>query len=58
MNFGVQIPSTVEESLRFDREAGNSLWRTAIKKEWKNLCVAFQLLERGEQPMVGYKEIT
>ena len=58
MNFGIQIPGTVREAMELDREAGNNLWREAIEKEWKNSRVAFQLLERGQPPPVGYKEIT
>ena len=58
MKFGIQIPGTVEEALKLDNEAGNKLWQTAIEKEWKNSRVAFKLLERGQPPPVGFKEIT
>lgn len=58
MKFGVQIPTTVEEALQLDQEAGNDLWRRAIEKEWKNSRVAFKLLDRGEPPPVGFTEIT
>ena len=58
MKFGIQIPGTVEEAMELDRGAENNLWREAIEKEWENSRVAFQLLERGKPPPVGYKEIT
>ena len=58
MKFGVQIPGTVEEALHFDKEAGNGIWKQAIRKEWKNSRVAFKILDCGEGPPVGYKEIT
>ena len=41
-----------------DKEAGNNLWQTAIEKEWKNSRIVFKLLERGEPPPVGFKDIT
>ena len=31
--FGVRIPNNVREALIYDREAGNTLWTDAIKKE-------------------------
>ena len=58
MKFWIQIPGTVEQALRLDKESGNNLWQTAIEKEWKNSRIAFKLLERGEPPPVGFKEIT
>ena len=35
--FGMKIPNTIEEALKFDREAGNHKWAEAIKKEMDNL---------------------
>ena len=35
--FGIRIPNTIEEALKFDREAGNHKWAEAIKKEMDNL---------------------
>merc|ERR1712197_40357 len=35
--FGIKIPNTIEEALKFDREAGNHKWAEAIKKEMDNL---------------------
>ena len=58
MKFGITIPGTVEEALELDRKNGNTLWADAIKKEMDNSRIAFRLLERGESPPRGYKEIT
>ena len=58
MKFGIQILGMVEEVLKLDSEAGNELWRKVIEKEWKNSRVAFKMLDRGEPPPVGFKEIT
>ena len=34
--FGIKIPNTINQALRFDREAGNNKWAEAIKKEMNN----------------------
>ena len=57
MKYGVKIPATVEEAEKFDRENGNSIWSASISKELKNVIVAFKLLQDGEVPPVGSKEI-
>ena len=35
--FGIKIPNTIAEALRFDKEAGNTKWFDATKKEMDNL---------------------
>ena len=35
--FGIKIPNSIAEALRLDRQAGNSKWFEAIKKEMDNL---------------------
>ena len=35
--FGIRIPNSIEEALRFDKEAGNTLWADAIEKEMNSL---------------------
>ena len=57
LKFGVEIPNTVQEAYELDRKNGNDLWDRAIKKELKNVLVAFQLLEEGDTPAVGSKLI-
>ena len=34
-----------------------SCWRDAIKKEMKNVIVAFNLLDKGDKPRVGYAQL-
>ena len=58
MKFGIEIPGTVEEAQRLDRENGNTFWMDAVAKEMKNSRIAFELKPRGERAPVGYKEIT
>ena len=57
IKFGIRVPATVQEALQFDKEDGNNYWRTAIDKEIKNVKVAFQLLDEGEQIPPGSKQI-
>ena len=56
--FGIEVPKTVDEALRLDKENGNTLWHDAIKKEMENSRVAFNLLGVDDGPPVGFKEIT
>ena len=58
MKFGIEIPGTVDQAVALDNQNGNTLWQDAIVKEMKNSRVAFKLLEQGEKPPVGHKEIT
>jgi hypothetical protein len=54
--FGIQIPKSVEEAKRIDKENGNTLWWDSICKEMKNVRIAFQQHE-GDGDPVGYKQI-
>ena len=55
--FGIQVPRSKEEALRFDAENGNDFWLQAINKEIKNVKVAFDLLADGDSPPPGSKHI-
>lgn len=57
MKFGIMVPGSVEEALELDWKNGNDLWDKAIKKELKNVLVAFKLLEDDELLPVGSKRI-
>ena len=48
LKFGLVVPKTVDEALAIDMKNGNSYWNDAIKKELKNVIVAFQLLGEEE----------
>jgi len=55
--FGIEVPKTVKEALEIDRQTGTTYWRDAIDLEVKNVNVAFQDLEDGENVPVGYQQI-
>ena len=44
--------------MEIDKENGDTLWMDALKKEMKNVAVAFKALENGETIPPGYQEIT
>lgn len=55
--YGVEVPESVDEAYKLDEKNGNDFWDQAIKKELKNVIVAFQLLNDGEVPPIGSKKI-
>ena len=57
IKFGIQVPNSVEEAYKLDKENNNTHWHNAITKEPKNVIVAFKLLGEDENPPVGSKEI-
>ena len=54
--YGVLLPKSVAEALRFDRESGTDFWQRAIEKEMKNIACAFDFPTDGKAP-VGYQKI-
>ena len=55
--FGFEVPKTVEDALRIDKEHGDDRWAKAIKKETDKVQVAFDILPRGQKAPVGYSRI-
>ena len=53
--FGISVPKIVEEALRLDKESGTTHWFDAIALEAKNVDVAFEELEDGEEVPIGYQ---
>jgi hypothetical protein len=45
--FAIHVPRTVEETLMFDKENGNTLWYDAILKEAGKLRVVFDMFGTG-----------
>ena len=55
--YGILIPKTVEEALRFDKENGKTFWNNAIKKELNALLAAkcFDFKPVGHHPGSGWQ---
>lgn len=58
MKFGVKIPLAYDEAVILDRENGNTLWQDAVKKEMKNVEVAFNFLGEDESVPIGFNKIS
>jgi len=63
--FGIELPETVEQALRIDKETGTSFWKQAIDKEMANVRPAFEEWTEGTlkdardgKKLVGYQEIS
>ena len=35
--FGIEVPTSVQQALEFDKKNGNTLWADAIKREMDNV---------------------
>ena len=58
--YGIRIPRTIEEAIQIDRENENTLWQDDIKKEMKNIMIAFEEYHGNPDELAfqGYQEIT
>jgi hypothetical protein len=42
--YGIEFPKSWDECVRLDKENDNTLWQAAVRKEMKNVRIAFQIL--------------
>lgn len=56
--FGIEVPKDYAEAVELDRANQNTLWQDAVKKEMRNVEVAFKFLDDGSKPPPGFREIT
>jgi hypothetical protein len=55
--FGIEVPKTWDDCLRLDKEADNTLWQDAVRKEMSKVRIAFQIIGDDENPPPTYQEI-
>ena len=55
--FGFEVPKTVADAMRIDKENGDDRWAKAIAKEMGKVRVAFKILPNGEKAPVGHSFI-
>ncbi len=55
--FGIKIPRTWEEAVRFDKENGDTQWQDAIRTEMSKVRIAFKILGDDEKVPPGYQQI-
>jgi hypothetical protein len=42
--FGIEVPKSWDDCVRIDKENNNTLWQDAVRKEMKNVRIAFKIL--------------
>jgi hypothetical protein len=55
--FGVEVPNSWDECVRLDKENDNTLWQDSVRKEMKNVCIAFKILNDADAIPPTYQEI-
>jgi hypothetical protein len=55
--FGIEVPKSWDDCVRLDKENNNTLWQDAVRKEMKNVRIAFKILNGGESVPPTYQEI-
>jgi hypothetical protein len=56
--YGIEVPTSIEHGCKLDEQNGDTCWRDALSKEMKNVGIAFQVLEEGENEPVGWSKVT
>ena len=55
--FGFEVPKTIADALRIDKENGDDRWAKAINKEMSKVYVAFDIKDIGTTPPIGHAYI-
>jgi hypothetical protein len=56
--FVIEVPKSWDECVRLDKENDNTLWQDAVRKEMKNVRIAFKILNGEESALPPtYQEI-
>jgi hypothetical protein len=55
--FGIEVPRTVDDAIRLDRENGNTLWMDSVATEMSAVRVAFDILDDGVSEPIGHQFI-
>jgi hypothetical protein len=55
--FGIEVPKSWDDCVRLDKYNDNTLWQDAVRKEMKNVRIAFKILNGEESVPPTYQEI-
>jgi hypothetical protein len=55
--FGIEVPKNWDDCVRLDIENNNTIWQDAVRKEMKNVRIAFKILNGEESIPPTYQEI-
>jgi hypothetical protein len=56
--YGIEVPSSIEHAIKLDENNGDNYWRDALSKEMKNVGIAFEVLDEGQNQPVGWSKVT
>jgi hypothetical protein len=42
--FGIEVPKSWDDCVKLDKENDNTIWKDAVRKEMKNVRIAFKIL--------------
>ena len=55
--FGIEVPKSWDDCVRLDKENDNTLWQDAVRKEMKNVRIAFRIMNGDEVIPPTFQEI-
>ena len=56
--FGIEIPTSVKDTLEIDKRNGSTFWADVIATKIKNVRAAFKILPNGTSAPNGYQKIS
>jgi hypothetical protein len=55
--FGIEVPKSWDDCVKLDKENDNTLWQDAVRKDMKNVRIAFKILNGEESAHPTYQKI-
>jgi hypothetical protein len=55
--FGIEVPKSWDDCVKLDKENDNTIWQDAVRKEMKNVTIAFKIINGEESVPPTYQEI-
>jgi hypothetical protein len=54
--FGIEVPKSWYDCVMLDKENDNTLWQDAVRKDMKNVQIAFKITNRDESVPPTYQD--
>jgi hypothetical protein len=55
--FGIEVPKSWDDCVRLDKENDNTIWKDMVRKEMKNVRIAFKIINGEESVPPTYQDI-
>jgi hypothetical protein len=55
--FGIEVPKSWDDCVRLDKENDNTIWQDTVRKEMKNVRIAFNILNGDKSLPTSYQDI-